>query len=343
MRGTAVRKWFWVGAGVVQGALLLGMAAAAAWLSGVAAGLVVVGALALFSIASGVGSVAFSDVLGKTVPQERRGRLLALRSAAGGLFTLVAGGVLHAVLTGGDVARSAFVGLLLAAAVLWVSAAALFARIPEPPGATTDTRNALAEARSGLSALRAHRWFRRFVLARALLVATELALPYYVLLARGGGVAALGGYIVAVGLANLAGSPGWGRLADRVSSRTVLVLGGLVATAAAGLALALAAASAEGAASFAAVFLLAALGQAGVRIGRKAYVVNAAPTEERPLYVAASNTIVGLAAVAFIAMGGVAAGAGVTVVVDVVLALGVLGVLVARLLPPAEVAHGTVS
>jgi hypothetical protein len=48
------------------------------------AGVAVVAALAAFSAASGVGSVAFKDVLAKTIPKGRRGRLLGFRATVGG-------------------------------------------------------------------------------------------------------------------------------------------------------------------------------------------------------------------------------------------------------------------
>jgi hypothetical protein len=84
MRAFERRKGFWVAAGLVQAATLVVSAAAAAALSGLLAGVVVVVMLALFSLASGAGSVAFGDVMGKTIMTRRRGRLLGLRAAAGG-------------------------------------------------------------------------------------------------------------------------------------------------------------------------------------------------------------------------------------------------------------------
>ena len=42
------------------------------------------------------------------------------------------------------------------------------------------------------------------------------------------------------------------------------------------------------------VVLVVVVAQAGVRLGHKAYLVNAAPAAERPLYVALANTLIGM-------------------------------------------------
>lgn len=81
------RKWFWVGAGATQAVVLLLMIPAILTFAPLSAGLAIFGLLAIFSIASGVGSIAFQDVVGKTIPQGRRGRLLANRAMIGGGLT----------------------------------------------------------------------------------------------------------------------------------------------------------------------------------------------------------------------------------------------------------------
>lgn len=41
----------------------------------------------------------------------------------------------------------------------------------------------------------------------------------------------------------------------------------------------------------------------GARMSRKTYLVDMAPSDERPLYVALSNTLIGIATLAFVALG----------------------------------------
>ena len=280
MRGFERRKGFWVVAGLVQAATLVVSAVAAAALSGALAGVVVVVMLAVFSLASGAGSVAFGDVMGKTIVTRRRGRLLGLRAAAGGVVTIVVGGVMAATL-GPQVARGTFVGLLLASAALWVLGAWLFALIREPAGATAGARTPLAEARAGAALLRQVAGFRRFLLARGLLAVTEVAVPFYVLAAREDGVDAsgLGAFLVASGVAAIVSNPVWGRLTDRSSDRAVMTAAGGIGALAAAFAAALHVAGSGSELAYAAVVFVAVVAQEGVRLGRKAYLVTAAPPE----------------------------------------------------------------
>ncbi|HET6689987.1 MAG TPA: MFS transporter [Miltoncostaeaceae bacterium] len=337
MRAFARRKGFWVASAVLQAAALVVIASAAAALSGAAAGVVVIVMLAVFSLAAGAGSVAFGDVLGTTIPTRRRGRLLGVRAAAGGVVTVAVGGALAATL-GARPARGTFVALLLVAAGLWIIGAWLFALIREPAGAVAGGRTPLAEARAGARLLREVPGFRRFLIARGLLAATEVAVPFYVLAAREAGVDAsgLGAFLAASGLAAVASSPVWGRVTDRASDREVMTAAGAIGALAAAGAVVLVLAGTGGQLAYAAIVFVAVVAQEGVRLGRKAYLVNAAPPGERPLYVALANTIMGVVMIALAVLGGIAETAGVSAAVAAVFGLSVLGVAATRWTPEPE-------
>ena len=339
MRAYARRKWFWVAAGVTQAISLLVMLFAALTMNGAAAGWTIVGALAVFSAASGVGSVAFSDVMGKTIPKGKRGQLLGLRSTIGGAFTILAGLILYGRV-GANAGVGVFVVLLAVAATLWALAAFLFSLTTEEPGATTGSRNTLSEAKSGLGLLVRVPGFRRFIIARAFLLSVELSIPFYSLRAReitsaGGG---LGLFIVALGVAALIGSPIWGRLSDRNSNRLVMGLGAAAGTLAAAGALFMGLFVSGNASPYlyVPIFLLVGLAQSAIRVGRKSYLVDAAPTDERPLYKAVANTTVGLLTLSFAALGLLAQVLGVDAVLIVLLALGLLGVAACWYMPEAD-------
>jgi hypothetical protein len=337
MRGFERRKGFWVAAGLVQAVALVVIAVAAAALSGTAAGVVVVVMLALFSLASGAGSVAFGDVMGKTIATPRRGRLLGLRAAAGGAVTSAVGGALAATL-GPQATRGTFVALLLASAGLWVLGAWLFALIREPAGAVAGGRTPLAEARAGAALLRRVSGFRRFLLARGLLAVTEVAVPFYVLAAREEGVDAsgLGAFLLASGVAAVVSNPVWGRVTDQSSDRAVMTAAGAIGALAAALAAVLVVMDTGSEAAYATVVFVAVTAQEGVRLGRKAYLVTAAPPDERPLYVALANTIIGVVMIALGFLGVIAQVAGVSAAVGAVLALSLLGVAATRWTPEPE-------
>lgn len=343
IRSRPVRKWFWVAAGTVQAVALLAIAATALGLEGTVAGVAVLAALGVFSVASGVGSVAFGDVLGKTVPKGKRGQLLAMRATVGGALTLAAGVMLRFAV-GDDAGVGLYAVLVAAAAALWAMAAALFALIPEEPGATDSGRNALTEAREGMSLLAEVPGFGRYLIARTLLLAVELSIPWYALHARRLGLEArdLGLAIVAVGLANLVSSPVWGRLADRVSSRRVMILAGAVGvmTAATAVSLDLVLGTDVPAIAYAPVLFAAGMGIAGARLGRKTWLVDFADAPRRPLFVAVSNTLIGGVTFAYGGLGFVGDALGIRPMVALLGVLAAVGATAAWWMPEATEGPG---
>jgi hypothetical protein len=324
LRGYTRRKWFWTAAGISQAAMLLLMAVSVATLPPVVAGTAIVVLLALFSVASGVGSVAFSDVVGKTVPRGRRGRMLALRASLGGGLALIAGLWMRASFSAGA-GLAPLLLLLLVAAGLWIAGAGFFALIPEPAGATGGRSNGLRAALGSMTLVLREATLRRFVAARLLVLSVELAMPYLTLYARSRpGIDAkdLGTFVVAVSIAAVVSSPLWGRFSD-VASNRVMAVGAVIGAIAVASAVALnqVPAAAQSAELYAAVFIILGLAEGGVRLGRKTYLVDVAPAGEKGTYKALANTVTGVIMLFAGTLGTVAQAVGVE------LFLGGLGVL----------------
>ena len=338
IRTRPLRKWFWVGAGLVQAVALAAMIPAILLLPATAAGLAVVAALGVFSVASGVGSVAFKDVMAKTIPRGRRGRLLGVRATVGGLLALAAAGGLRMWVAEDD-SLLPYVALLAGAALLWILGAGFFAAIREVEGATEGGRNALEEARAGLHFLRKHPPFTRFVLARGLLLAAQLAVPFYALRAQeltGVEAGNLAIFVMASSLAAVLSSPLWGKFSD-ASARRVMVAGGLWTAVTIALALSgvLLPESDWSLLLYSLVFLSSGFAVAGVRLGRKTWLLDGAPDRERPLMVAVANTVVGVVYAAAAGLGLLADQVGVAAVLGVLGGMAVLGTLISWRLPEA--------
>lgn len=325
VRRHPVRKGFWVFGAGLQGLCVLGMAAAVWSLSGLAAGLTVIGLLVVFSISRGFCSVAMKDVQGKCIPKSRRGRLTGLASTFSGLVALLVGLVLFS--DGDDPGMGFYGGLLLAAGLAWWLAAAVFASVDEFRGETSGGSHALSEAFRSLGLLARDAPFRNFVIARALLMASALGSPFVVTLAQhhGHGAALLGGFLVASSLASTVSASVWGFMAD-ASSRQVMVRGGgLAALVCLGVAaLALADPSWSGKTWFYPVaFFVLAIAHSGVRIGRKTYLVDMAGGNKRTDYTAVSNTVIG---VLLLVAGGISAAVALLGAAWALVVLGVMGV-----------------
>jgi len=302
VRRRAIRKWVWVLGALLQAAAVGAMTVIAATLEGTTAGIALLIALTLFSLARSLSSIASKDVLGRTMPRGTRGQITGYATIGAGVASITVGLGLR-VFGGQDAAPATFAWLLAGAAAAWVLAAAVYARVEETPGEreAADDQQAGATTRA-LTLLRDDAPFRRFVLARSLLLVSALSPPFVVTLATeqgGAGLQGLGGFVISSGVAALVGGRLWGRLADRSARKVMMLAAGL----AAGVVLAFLGAlllpgARELALLYPLTYLLLALVHHGARIGRKTYVVDLAEGNQRTDYVAVSNT-----AIAFLLLG----------------------------------------
>ena len=336
VRRLSVRKWVWVTGGCLQAMAAAAMALAAAGLQGVAAGVAILLALAVLATARSLSSIASKDVLGRTVPKGTRGRVNGWATVGGGVAAITVGLAMR-TLGGEQTAAGTFAWLLLGGAVAWLLAVLVYARIVEAPqGADASTR--AGAAGTAVALLREDPIFRRFVLARTLLLVSALTPPFVVALATtraaGTGLQGLGPFVISSGIAALIGGQLWGRMADR-SSRRVMVLAcaaaSVIVVAFLGLLRIEPVADVEW--LYAATYLLLALAHTGSRIGRKTYIVDLAQGNRRTEYVAVSNSAMGVLLLVAGALSAGVATLGIEAALLLLAVLGFAGVAVSRSLP----------
>lgn len=296
IRKYPIRKYFWGIPAFVQAFLVLLMGLSFGLLEGTQVGIAVVVLLLLFSMASGISSVAFKDVMAKTIPKGNRGKLLAWRATGGGILTLIFGLGLYLYVTSWETMTSMLL-LVGAAAVLWILAGVFFLLIREEPGATEGGRTAIHEFKAGVHFLKEDKNLRYFILARAFLMAIPLAQPFFVIIGKEttqARITGLGIFVIASGIAAMVSSPFWGIFADRSSRKLMLVIAifGII-----NLCLVLGFMyldiSLQTIYLFAPLILLNMMAHGGARLSRKTYLTDFAPEKERPLYIALSNTLIG--------------------------------------------------
>ncbi len=338
------RKWVVVAGHAVQAAAVAAMTLTAAVGSGLGAGVAIIIALAIFSLGRCLTSIATKDVLGRTLPKGERGQVNGLATTASGVVAITLGLALR-YLGGEQLQASQLAWLLGGAALLWVLAALVYAQVEEPTdgaGGTTDDDGSWA----ALRLLRDDRDFRRFVTTRSFLLVSALAPPFLVSMSAASGADALtglGGFVVASGVASIIGGRLFGRMADR-SSRRLMAFGAaassLVVLLVVGL-VSLPEFSGEtlpGTVTLVGGYFLLTLLHTGVRVGRKTYVVDMAEGDRRTLYVAVSNTAMGIILLVVGAISSAIALAGAVWALVFLALLGVLGAVWGWRLP--EVSHG---
>ena len=324
VRQKPVRKWFWMMGSFGQALSVMAMAASVWFLEGYAAGSGVIAALVAFSLARGFCSVSMKDVQGKCIPKKRRGRLSGLASSIGGTATVIL--TLLLFWDRGDPGLAFYALLLLMAAGLWVIAGLLFASVDEYAGETGGGGSALGQAMQSLSLLRDDAPFRHFVITRALLLCSALAAPYFVVLAQGANDSGwlLGVFLLASSLASSISATVWGYMADD-SSRRVMIRGALIASGAClvvgGVAWTFGESEWVGW-FYPAGFFVLSIAHAGVRLGRKTYLVDMAGGNKRTDYTSVSNTVIGII---LLVTGGLTALVSIVSEVAVILTLGLMG------------------
>lgn len=296
VRGRAYRKPVWLLGAGASSVALLAIVSAALLSDGVVAGVAMLAGLAVYSLARGLCSVSAKDVLGKAVSKTRRGTVMGYSASLAG-FAVLALGLLLVGLPGLSDNPLVLVILLLMATLFWWLSMLAFSAIREAPGATEGGGNGWSVAWQQVKLLRSDATFRFFVLSRSALLSVALVPPFYVVMvqqAKGGGLG-LGALIIISGLASSLSSAVWGRLSDRSSQRVMaLAASGAALT---GLLVWGSQTWLTGTANLMGLSLgygLIMICHGGVRLGRKAYLVDMATQDTRASYVAVSNTVVGV-------------------------------------------------
>jgi MFS family permease len=340
IRKKEVRKWVWVAGSLIQFISIAAIGLVAISMTGTGAGIAIILLLVLFSLARGLCSVAFKDVMGKTIPKTRRGRLKGFTTSFSGILVLAAG--LFLIYKSSEEQSIEFYAyLIMGAAALWLLAAIVYSGIKEFPGETSGGRNGLKEAFKKIDLLRKDKPFRNFVISRSLLLCSALTAPFYILLAHnfiGKESYLLGLFIIANGLASVISAPFWGKMADR-SSKRVMVIGAII-TSALGILIFLIVSLSESLRNqvwlYPVAYFMLGIAHSGVRIGRKTYIVDMAGGNKRTDYVAVGNTIIGLV---LLITGGISALASIISVEGIILALslfGIAGAITSSKLPQVE-------
>ena len=242
-----------------------------------------------------------------------------------------------------DDVSAAALWLLICGALLWSIAALAFSAIREEPGATEGGRNAIAEARVGMGFVMREPWYLRYLAARTALLSVEISAPFYVLYVKEKlpvQAATLRVIIVAAGVAAALSSPIWGRFAD-LSSRRVLVIGGLMgaATGAAALFMAILPSAFQNPYVYGSIFVLLGFAEARVLLAG-AQDVSHRPCRsgrERKIYVAFANTAMGVVTLIFGFLGVLAQIFGIPTLIVVLIVLGLTGAAVSYFLPETSI------
>ncbi|MBA3506148.1 MAG: MFS transporter [Betaproteobacteria bacterium] len=255
----------------------------------------------MYAFIGGIVAVPYNDIVARSVPSERRSRLLAIRFFGGGVLALAVAAAAHGLLDTFAFPHG-YAAILLLGALLLLISALLFVSAGEPPlasSAAPPRQGFGAFLRAGLDAVRDDRRFRLFVSAQWFGAAAAMALPFYILEAQmhSGSTALTASFLAAQTGGALLSNPLWGWWGDRhgkLSLLNAVTWVGLVPPllALAWMALNPTASGMLGWTWFAAVFAILGAAGNGATIAQLGYLMEISPDERRPAYSGYFNAII---------------------------------------------------
>lgn len=333
------RATVWSIGALIQAVSAILMGVAIGFTRGALLGVLVIILLATFSTGRAIGSISSKDVQARTISKGHRGRLTGTSTMISGLIAITIGLAIRA--RGHDLSISFLALLISAGGACWLLAALVFTRILEPAPEEGSKKGAGDNwIRDSWTLLATDKPFQRFVIVRALLLASALSPTFIVSLSSRSTdvLSGLGSYIVASGLASLIGGRVSGILADK-SSRNTMAYGALATSIALLAIVGLSCAESIAAWALPVGFFVVTLIHTGVRVGRKTYVVDMGEGDQTTQYVAVANTAMGVILLLVGAISGIIAMAGARAALLALAIIGIVGFLLARSLP--EVSAGS--
>ena len=291
-----IRKKWWLIGSLIQATSLFGIILSVLFLPGTHAGIMIIILVGLFSIGRALCSLLSKDVIGKTIPKTRRGKLNGYSSSISGMLVLISGILLlfHPL---GGAALPMLIKLVTIAGTLWIIATIIFAQIHEYVD--------LGESKhkdqnfSYINLLKKDTTLQKFVLARGLLISSALMSPFVVLLSQqhiGTDIYILGLFILSGGIASIVSGPIWGYMAD-ISSKKVMVRAASIVAVLSIILVVLVASKniiITHVWMYPVVLFILGVAHDGIRLGRKTYIIDIAEGNIRTQYVATSNTVIGI-------------------------------------------------
>ncbi len=258
--------------------------------------------LVIFMGTDAVASVAWFDMLGKAIPPTRRGRLVGTGQVLSGLLTVGAGAVVNTVLGPQGPLFPINYALLFSLAGLSLFASWLAMSFMHEPLAPTEGNRLPWNAflPKLWTVLRQNHAFSLVTVVRLVAGLSGMAMPFYVIYATEDlrfGAETIGVFISFQVVGSILGGFVWGYLNERSGSKIVIQCSTILAIASPLLALLIPPISRLAGAStiyaYSLIFLAIGALNSSFMPGFMNFVLELAPPEERPTYIALTNTLCG--------------------------------------------------
>jgi MFS family permease len=249
----------------------------------------------LYSFGGGLAGVSFMDIVGKTIPENKRGSFFGARKLVGGGLAALGGIMIQRILILFDFPQN-FGILFLISSVLIILALFSVCLMKETPSLSRPQKGSIKENMLlGFRITKKDKNFRIFLLTRLAIGFYVMGLPFYIIYARThlSIPASMAGVFLTVQMIGyLSSNLLWGYLSNRGKNRLVLLLSAVFSGICPLLVLSHVALGIP-VWTYGAIFFFLGATISGLDLGYMNYLLQIAPEEKRPIYVGFLNTVVG--------------------------------------------------
>lgn len=250
----------------------------------------------VFSIGAGMAGVSFVDIVGRSIPAQRRGSFFAMRMILGGALGILAGLAVNRFLVLLDYPGN-FGMIFLFAFIFIVGGLISFMVVNEPKLLTPRVkRTAMQNIKIAYAFFKSNRNYQSLFWVRTAVSSFLLGYPFYIIFAKqvlgyptgSAGIFLafeMGGFLLSNFL--------WGYLSDRINNRLVLLLSAVCAALTPLLAITTFWTPLP-VYVFGFSFFLLGAAESGLFVGFINYILEIAPDEHRPLYLGFLHSLVSL-------------------------------------------------
>jgi hypothetical protein len=249
--------------------------------------------LIVFTFMGGIAAVSFYDIWGKSLPSQLRGRFFGHRQLWGGVLAIGSGFVAKIILGSSEIVFPLNFVLLFLLTFTFVSISYVaLGSVKEPVEKVYERQLSFKDfLRKAFRIIGEDKNYKRFIMVQILAGGAALALPFYVLYAREVReieLETVGLLLSAQMLGRVLSNILWGHLSDFVGNKRVIQISTF-----AGLMIPLIALStgSQNRIAFIALFVLVGFFVSGRLIGKTNYLLDTAPSRDRPTYISLTATL----------------------------------------------------
>ena len=299
-----IKKPFLIAAVLIRGSAMLAMAAILYLSTNIKSEssiLLIFIIMLVFFFAGGMGDISYFAIFSKTIDPRKRGKNFGYRFFFGGILGLGAGYLTKQILSGHIPFPNNYALLYLLSGVALFIAFTGFSSLKELPDKGKTTQSIWY---NHFKIMKDNPNFLRFIIVEILLSSIIVLLPLYVIYAKQEldlSLSLIGFFVSAQIVGEIVAGPLWGKLGDRLNFRLVLFIIGTLSTVTPLLALYLPLLNPY---LFVVVFFFIGMTFKGLSIGISNYLLEIAPKESVPSYVAVKN-IMQLPTIMYPVLGGI--------------------------------------